>query len=637
MLQGIRDHFTGPLAFLIIGAIGAMLVISFGNMDTSGGVGEFAAEVNGEEIPLANYRRVLQAQVLRQQEAFQGELPPEMQQQLERNVLETMVRNRVVAQYVRDSGYRVSEQRLRDYIRSLPVFQVGGEYSYESYIAVLSSQGMSPDSFERDQRTGLELDQLENGIAASAFYTPAEYRRYIELVAERREATYVSFDPISMAAEVKVPEEAMRVFYEANPQRYQTEESVDLEYVEIRLDDIKQTIFVEEAAVVEFFDANAERFLTGEQRQARHILIAVNDNWNYESAEQLASELAGRLAAGEDFAALAEEFSDDPVSAKQGGDLGWAGRGDYVAAFEDALFALEKDATSDPVRTEFGYHLIRLENIQAGQQRSFADARDELVEELKLREAVDQYYFLAEKIDDLALEAATSLDFVANEAGLELKTAENFSRAGGEPFGYSQPLVDAAFSMAVLDDGENSPLIELENDHAIVLRVTEHRPSELQTFDEVRKSVAELVRLELAAENATTRGKEVLGRVEGGESLDALAAEYGFKLENPGELNRGSDTINAHLLAAIFRASKPGDGAPEFWGVALGTGGYAVFRLDKVKPGVPDEIAQGARDERKRDLAQQQGGALATALITDLRSAADVFVAPGLFEQTESL
>jgi peptidyl-prolyl cis-trans isomerase D len=289
------------------------------------------------------------------------------------------------------------------------------------------------------------------------------------------------------------------------------------------------------------------------------------------------------------------------------------------------------------VRTEFGYHLIRLENIKAGQQRSFVDVRDELVEELKLREAVDQYYSLAEKIDDLALEAATSLDFVANEAGLELKTAENFSRAGGEPFGYSQPLVDAAFSMAVLEDGENSPLIELENDHAIVLRVTEHRPSEPQTFDEVRKSVAELVRLELAAENATTRGKEVLRRVEGGESFDALAAEYGFKLENPGELNRGSDTVDAHLLAAIFRASKPGDGIPEFWGVSLGTGGYAVFRLDKVKPGVPDEIAQGARDERKRVLAQQQGGALATALITDLRSAADVIVAPGLFEQTESL
>jgi len=635
MLQTIRERFTGPIAFAVIGAIGITLVISFGNMDTGGISGNAAAEINGEEIPLVDYQRVLQTQLVRQQERFQGELPAPLQEQLERNVLESMVRNKVVTQYVRDAGYRVSEDRVITYIRMQPVFQVGGEYSYESYVAILSSQGFSPEQFEREQRRMLEVNQVDSGVVASAFYTPGEFRRYIALLAEQRAAAYVSFDPISIAPEVEVTEEAMQAYYDANPGQFETEERVALEYVELRLDDHSESIVVEEAAIREYYDSNPGFYRTEEQRQARHILITVDEDMDEAAAEQAATDVLRRLAAGEDFAKLAEELSDDTVSGREGGDLGWAGRDDFVPAFEEVLFALGEGEISDPVRTEFGYHVILLEGIQAGSQRSFAEVRDELFAELRQREATEQFYALAEQVDDLALEAS-DLSSVARDAGLELKRTENFTRAGGAPFGYNQSLVEAAFSMAVLEDGENSSVLDLGDDYAVVIRVAEHFPTRLQEIDEVRDTLEEIVRLELGADIAQARGKEVLVRLQDGESIDGLATEYGFELVKLDEVKRGSDTLDPELSAAIFRAPKPVDGQPVYRGISLGNGGYAVFRLDEVSAGRPEDIPQQQRDERKQVLAQQLGGADAAAMVTDMRADANVYVTPGLFDRAEN-
>jgi peptidyl-prolyl cis-trans isomerase D len=634
MLQSIRERFTGPIAFVIIAVIGITLVISFGNMDTSGVSGNAAAEVNGEEIALADYQRVMRNQLVRQQERFQGELPAALQDQLARNVLESLVRNQVVTQYVSDVGYRVSEEDVRTYIRMQPVFQVGGEFSYESYIAILSSQGFSPEQFERKQARQLEVNQADSGIVASAFYTPGEFRHYIELLAEQRAAAYVSFDPVSIASEVKVDATALQEYYDANPAQFETEELVTLEYVEMRLADVSESIVVEEAAIREYYEANPELYRTDEQRQARHILIAVGEDTDEAAAEQKAVDLRRRLADGEDFAKLAEEFSDDTVSGKEGGSLGWAGPGDFVPAFEEVFFALEKGEISDPVRSEFGYHVILLEDIQPGSQRTYAEVREELLAGLQEREAMEHFYALAEQVDDLALQSP-DLETVAREAGLELKRVENFTRAGAPPFGYDSSLVDAAFSFALLEDGENSPVLQLADDHAVVIRVAEHFPARLQEIDEVRDSLEEIVRLELAAETARVRGQEVLARLEDGESIDSLATEYGFEVVKLEAMKRGADTVDAELSVAIFRAPKPAENQPMYHGTSLGNGGYAVFRVDAVRAGRPEEIPQQQRDERKQAMAQQLGAADAAAMVSDLRDEANVYVTPGLFDSPD--
>jgi peptidyl-prolyl cis-trans isomerase D len=637
MLQTIRDKFTGVIAFLVIGAIGVTLVISFGSMSMDAVGGGFAAEVNGEPIPLTEYQRVMQSQLVRQQEAFQGELPPALQEQLQRNVLENLVRNEVVKQYVRESGYRVDDERVRQAIRTEPAFQVAGRYSSDSYVAVLNSQGLVPELYEQDQRSSLTVAQLQNGVVGSAFYTPAEYRRYIQLLTEERRVATISFDPAALIGEVPVTDEVLQADFDKNPEQYMLEESVTLDYVEVLLADISADIVLEDADLRDYYELNAQRYAELEQRQVSHILIIAEGEETADIAAQQVADLSSKIVAGENFEDLAREFSNDTVSAEDGGSLGWAGRGDYPEPFEEALFALEKGQVSEPVRTEFGYHLIRLDDVRAGSQQPFEEVREELSEELRRQKAADRYYAIADSVDDLALENAGSLDEVAAESGLEVKRLDVFTRSGGDPLGYSAALVDAAFSVAVLEDRENSPLIELADDRAVVIRVVDYRPTTLRPFAEVRAEVESAYRLKQAAELAQSRGQAMLAGLQAGDDLAALAAQYSMDAPAAVLLGRGANDISPEVLAAVFRAPKPAEGVAVSEGVALSSGGYAVFRLEEVIPGRPELIPQQQRDERKAQLAQQDGGLAATAVIAELRNSADVVVLQGLFDQPERL
>jgi len=636
MLQFIRDRFTGVIAFLIIGAISVTLVISFGNMDQGGIAGNFAAEVNGEEIDMRIYQRAVQNRLASQQEALQGDLPEFLQQQIQRNVLEGLVRNKVVTQYVRDTGFRIDDQSLSNAISSQPVFQLDGVFSQESYVAVLASQGLSPEFYEFEQRGQLQVRQLEDAIVSSSFFTPREYRHYIELLAEKREATIVLLDPADLVDEIEVADDDLQVYYDANADEFRTQQSVTLDYVEIRLDDIANQASVDEQDVRDYYDANMDRYGSEEQRHGQHILIALDGDTDESAARLLADELHQRLLDGELFGQLAGEYSDDTASAEQGGDLGWASRGDYVEGFADVLFELDPDEFSAPVRTEFGFHIIRLEAINSGAVRAFAEVRDELFDELSRRQAEDRFYALAEQIDDLALENPTSLGPIEAETEFKVQRIEQFTRNGGAPFGYNARLVDAAFSVAVLDDGENSPLLETSSESAVILRVVAHRPSVVQPLQDVRQSVAASVRLQQAGDVARQRGEKMLARLRAGDSLDDVAADSDAKVLRPGMLERSSNEVEAQLLAEIFRMPGPVGGGDAYRGLVLADGSYAVLRLDTVTAGRADTIAREARDQRKQMLAQQAGSSLITALVADVRERAKVIVATGLFDPPES-
>jgi peptidyl-prolyl cis-trans isomerase D len=636
MLQWIRDRFTGVIAVLIIGAIGVTLVISFGNMRQGGATGNFAAKVNGEEIAVRLYQRTVQNQLARQQEALQGELPEILQQQIRQNVLEGLVRNKIVQQYVRDSGFRLDDDRMRSFIRNQSAFQVGGEFNPKSYKAVLASQGLTREYFEQEQRIQLEVRQLQDAIISSSFFTPSEYRRYIELLAEEREATIIVLDSADLVDGIAVDESALKTYYEAHPDEFRLPESVSLEYIEIQLDDVAAEVNVDEEAIRKYYNDYADLYIAEDQRQGRHILITLDDDTDEAAAQSLIDELYRRLLDGEDFATLAREYSDDRVSAEQGGDLGWASRGDYVEAFEAALFELEVDAVSSPVRSEFGFHIIRLDAIQAGALRTYDEVREEIYDELTQQMATDRFYALAERVDDLALENPTSLDVVESETGLEIQSIERFTRQGGEPFGYNAQMVGAAFSLALLEDGENSPLIETADESAVVLRVTEYRESSLQPLTEVRDRVAASIRVQQAGELAWERGQQILGRLQAGESPDDMAAEFGVEVLRPGVLTRGSNEVGAELLAEIYRTPRPVGDETTYRGISLANGGYAVFRLDKFVAGRAEAIPQEARDQRKEVLAQQNGSNTFMAVVGDLREQAKVIVAPGLLDPPES-
>jgi peptidyl-prolyl cis-trans isomerase D len=385
MLQRIHDSaakwLIAGLLFLI------SLGFVFWSADfSSGGTATFAAKVNGENLSLTEFDRELQGRQNQYQQLYRTELDEQMRRELRRSVVEDMVREAVLKQRVEELGYRVSDDRLTDYIRSVSAFQVDGEFSIDVYRNLLMNQGMTPAGFEALQRAALEVRDLQAGIAESTFLTPAEFRRYIELFNQRREVGYATFAIDAFLPRVTVDDAAIAAHYEGNKASYQTAETVDLEYVELALDDIASTIDVSDEALRKVYDEEHDRFRTEEERRARHIMIAVEDG-DEEAARKAAEGIVERLRNGEDFAKLAGELSADAGTKAQGGDLGWIGRGALPGPFEEALYALQVGEVSAPVRSDSGYHIIRVDEVRAGTEQSFEAVREELATELRTRRA----------------------------------------------------------------------------------------------------------------------------------------------------------------------------------------------------------------------------------------------------------
>src|SRR5262245_34187433 len=248
MLQRIHDSAAKWLIAGLLFLISLGFVFWRADFST-GGTATFAAKVNGENLSLQEFDRELQGRQNQLQQLYRTELDEQMRRDLRRRVVEDMVREAVLKQRVAERGYRVSDERLTDYIRSVSAFQVDGKFSMDVYRNLLANQGMTPTGFENLQRAALEVRDLQAGIADSTFLTPAEFRRYIELFNQRREVGYATFAVDAFLPRVTVDDAAITTHYEGNKASYQTTETVDLEYIELSLDDIASTIDVTEEAL----------------------------------------------------------------------------------------------------------------------------------------------------------------------------------------------------------------------------------------------------------------------------------------------------------------------------------------------------------------------------------------------------
>jgi peptidyl-prolyl cis-trans isomerase D len=618
MLQHIREGVGRWVAIAILGLI-AVTFIFFGvDLSTIGTT--FAARVNGEPIPLLEFERALQAQQAEYADLYRMEFTEDLQQELRVSVLERLVRNEALLQRAEAAGYGVSDAQLSAAIRERAEFQVDGEFSIDLYRARLLSEGMPPTAFEALLRDQLELIELQTGIANSAFFTPTEYRRYIELYNQRREVGYANFVADAFVDEVEVSEEAMLEHFEANAASFQTEESVDLEYIEVLGEELAAEVEVTEDALLAYYEEEQERFVTEEQRRARHILFTGDD------AETRAQDAMGRLEAGEDFETLAMELSDDPGTSAQGGDLGWVGRGLLVGPFEDTLYAMELGAVEGPIETGFGFHVIRLDEINAGDVQPFELVREELAEELRLRESEDGFYTRATELADRAFDAFDELATVATQMELPLQSFAGFTRSGTvSPFADSAAVVQAAFSPEVLELGQNSGPIELTDDHVLVLRVAAHHPPTEQSFEAVREEVEQaLIRAEaerLAADAAQAFIEE---SSDAQEDLEALAVSLGGEWNPPTWIQRTDSTLPAQLVATAYRLGKPQADAPITEPVPLASGDFAVLLLANVEPGDPDAVTDEERDTAARQLTDQAAMFELTGYAGEIRDDATV-------------
>ncbi|WP_312358299.1 SurA N-terminal domain-containing protein [Stutzerimonas balearica] len=587
MLQNIRDNSQGLIAKTIIGVIVVLLALTgFDAIFNAAGNKQNVAEVNGDPISRYDLEQAvnMQRRQLAQQLGRDFDASMLDDKLLREAALNGLVDRMLLLHAAREADFAFSTQALDQLILQTPEFQVDGKFDAARFDQVIQQMGYSRLQFRQLLEQEMLIGQLRAGISGTGFVTDQQVDNFARLEMQTRD-----FDALTVPAAtdaVQVTDEEIQAHYQEHSDRYRSPEQVVLEYVELSKDAFFDQVEVDEKALQALYEKQVANL--AEQRRAAHILIETGE-LSDEQAKAKLEEVAKRLQAGESFADLAKEFSQDPGSASEGGDLGYAGPGVYDPAFEEALYALQEGEVSQPVKTEFGWHLIKLLGVQSPEVPTLESMRPQLMRELKAQQVEQRFVEASKQLEDSAFESS-DLAQPAQELGLKVETTPAFGREGGEGIAANRQVLQAAFSDEVLVDGANSALIELDPDTVVVVRVKQHMQPEQRPLDEVRESIVEQLRKQKAAEQARQNGEAMLAKLREGGQVDG-------KWETHEAATRAQDGIAPAVLQTVFRMPRPAEGgSPTFAGQSLDNGDYVVLRLKGV-----NEPEQALSDEERRN------------------------------------
>jgi len=619
MLTKIREKFTGGVAIFILALIGIPFL--FFGVNTSIVGNPFAASVDGSEISVGLFEQTYREQLDRN--PTWAQLPDEYRLQIRQGVLDSMIRDRLIDLHLADDGYQVSNTQVSAAIHRVPEFQIDGRFDRDTYNSVLLQNGYTDTRFFESQRRAMREDQLRRAIGATALVTPAEYRRYLNLIAEQRLVSMATFDIASAAEEVEVSDEMIAAFYDENDTMFLTEETADIEFIEVRRDAVAENINIGEDALVDYYEDNKDRYLQDEQRQARHILVLSDDD--ADAAEAEATDLYARIQAGESFEALAQEHSDDGGTASRGGDLGVLTRSQLPGELGGAIFAMQEGDVEGPIESDFGFHVVQLDSILEQGPLPLEQVRGELLSELRDREAEEGFRELERQVSDALFDAA-DMQAISDLVGLDVQSIAGFTRTGGEPVGSNQAAIDAIFDARVLLDGEISEVIELDASRSAVFKVTRHNEASRLPLDAVRSQVHNAIRDQEAERIIFRRAEQMLAAIDAGQDFGFAGETAGAAVSAPTLLTRQDQQMDQAVLSQVFMSKKPTVESAVFGRVTNANGGYTVFSLDAVLPGRPESIPLADRDAGKLELSQQSGTADYYAFIQALYNNADVVI-----------
>jgi peptidyl-prolyl cis-trans isomerase D len=487
---------------------------------------------------------------------------------------------------------------------------------------------MSVKEFENLMRSDLAIQQMQDAVMQSSIVGKAELEILNRIQNQSRQVNYLLFADDSYMDQVEVTDEEIREYFAANQQAYMNPETVRVSYVEITQDDLLKDIPLDEEALQRLYDDYVASQSGKEQRKARHILIELSADASaqqQQEKEDEASALLKQLRQGASFEQLAAEHSNDPGSANKGGDLGWISRGMMLPEFEQALYTLDKGEVSELVKTSFGYHIIRVDDVRAENIDSFADKKAELTEMLQARALEDQFYERTELMATTAYENDRSLQAVADVLDMKIKTSERFSRDAGEGIAANEEVRNAAFDTVVLNEGRNSDIIEVAPYHAVVLRIDTHTEATAKQLDEVKSSIAMRLRLQKASEMAREAAQAALAELESGVSINALQASA--ELVKPDALKRNSRSVDMALLREVFSMPQPLDQQPVY-SVTQVASGSALIQLVSVNepPAMTDEQLQQLAQQYQNEQASRD----MSAVLDHLKSKVDIVRAESL-------
>ena len=541
-----------------------------------------------------------------------------------RRVLDALVDERLMRMTARNDGIAVSDAEVASNIRQIPDFQVDGAFNADRYQMLLASQNppLTPRAFETKVREDLATNLIPARIARSAFVTDLELDRLMRLLGEHRDVSFVAI-PAPAADAAPVTDAEIDAWYKAHKGEYRSPETVRLEYVEVDGNTLPAPA-ADEAALRKRYQDQIAKFSSPEKREVSHILVQVAANAS-EAEKKAAEARAAKLAAearapGADFAALARANSDDTGSKAAGGDLGWITKGGGMpGAFDDAAFAMQAGEVRGPIKSDFGWHVIKVDKIQPGTQRSFEEARPELEKELQEGGREQAFNELTGKLVDAVFKNPTSLAPAAKALGLQVQTTPVFSRAGAPGIASEPKVLRAAFSDALVQDGTASDPIELGPLRTVLIRVIEHQPEQVQPLAQVRAAVVASIRAD-RERKAADAAAEALLKAARAQGLDAAAAAAGLAVAKLDDLPRRSPAPvpPQPLVEAFFNVPRPQKDAPVLGKTRAG-GQLVVFAVRAARDGDIGQVTPQERAQLRTQVAASIGAQAQDAFIQAVR------------------
>lgn len=598
MLQHLRDNSRGVISFILIGFLVVIFALTgveaLFNWDTSANQ---AAKVNGESVTEMDVARAIGMQKQQMLSTYGDQIPAEFltDEYLRKPVIENLVQRMVLAQAAVNSGMAVGSTYLSEQIASAPQFKnETGAFDNDRYQQVLRNMGYTHSTYSKILSDEIVINQLQSGVSASAFATPSQLDDVVTLSFQSRDIGYAILPATKVRESIVIDASETQAYYDANQKMFTSEEQIAVDYISLSVSDLMGNIALTEEQVRKQYEQNLSTFVAAPERQAAHILVEGDD-------QEKIKIISDKLAAGEDFTALAKEYSDDLGSKEQGGDLGFTKGDAFPEAFETALAALKVGDVSKAVKTDAGTHFIKLLAEKGSEPATFEEQKASLEEQLKRAEAEAVFVAQLEKLRDLSYNAE-NLAEVAQELGLKSQNSGLFERNKGTSLMANPLVVAAAFSDEVLKEGNSSDVVEIDSSNVIVLKKTDYKPSQVKPLDQVQEQIANTLKDQKAKTLLDEQAAKLIADLKSGANFAELSSAAGIELKQAKAATRSSADVDADVLRYAFTMNKPAS-APTFGSVMTANGDVAVVALDAVTPGSYDKVTP----EQKTAITAQLG------------------------------
>jgi len=609
MLGSIKEKTKGWVAYLIVGLITIPFALFGINEYFTGASNVVVASINDNDITQEEFLSEFQPQQRRLQQNLAEKYDSEFDTVLKQSVLNQMIDRRLLDNLAERLSYATTKGELNAIISMNDLFLEDGKFSIDRYKQLLRLNGYTTKQYEDIKAKELTQNQIKYNLLDSAFVVPSQLERLKSLNDQQRQFNYIVLNANDYTEKVKVEEKSVKDYYSNQKESFFAPEQVKIEFVELTIDGVAKDVEVNDDELFNFYEDEKARFSTEEQRKAQHILL---------EDETTANKVYDLITQGADFAKLAGEYSQDPGSKDNGGDLGFFTKGVMMPEFENQVFSMAVDELSAPIKTEFGHHIIKLTAIKAGTEKDFNSVKTEVTELYTKAEAQKSLYKLTEQLENLAYEA--SLEEISDQMGLKRQTSEFFARNTQT---LNQKIVSAAFSNEVLNKGENSTVIELSDEKLMVLRLVKKIPQRQKTFDEVKGEINTHLGSLLAKTFIDNIAKQIVKDLNDNnqEAVKALMTKNNLKWQNVGWVGRDSNKADTAIINKVFALPKPGK-SNSYSAQSLSKRSSVVLDLSAVK--IEDSKTLNA--DLERSILSFESNEVFVNILKSLRSQADIQV-----------